>query len=146
MNQELEKTTSTIAGIPIELIEPRPGLWIATPVNRKLLRSKLWLSLRTGPSSGIGSTPLEAALLLCTSVGACGIKKVAPRHKAKKWIRKLLSNGVAQEVAQLKKAAMAEGLTWSSVDRAARELCIERVKCGFRDGWRWQMLNKCEGL
>jgi hypothetical protein len=128
MNQEIEKATSNIAGVLVELIEPRPGLWIAAPINRELLHSKLWQSLRRSPSCGIGHSPLEAALLLCRSVGACSRGKIAPRHKAKIWLQNILANGVSKEVTNLKRAAQSEGITWSSVDRAARDLSISRIK------------------
>jgi hypothetical protein len=137
--KSIEQFISNLIKIPIELVQPQDGYWIVVPKNRKLLQTKLWRELRIGALSGIGKSPVEAAVLLARAFGATGPRKVSPRHRARFWLETLLNDLSSHSVEEIKQRAQADLLPWSSVDRAARDLCIRRKKCGFRSGWSWQL-------
>ena len=132
---------SNLTGVPVQLVEPKPGSWVVVPKDRGLLRTKLWTVLRTGPGGGIGHSPVQAALLFVKAFGSAGPRKVAAKHRARTWISELLADGEPRTVDEVKALARASGITWSSADRAARELSVERMKCGFHGPWIWQLAS-----
>jgi hypothetical protein len=134
--QELIDELSSLAGVPVELIEPSPGLWIAAPADRSLLRSKLWRTLKVGPRAGVAPTQVAACLLLARALGVAGVRGVTKQDRAKAWLKRAAA-GVAMTASEIKVAGEAQGLPWSTVDRAARELGIQRVKCGVEGPWVW---------
>jgi hypothetical protein len=142
--ESIEQFISNLIKIPIELMQPKAGCWIVVPKDRKLLQSKLWRELRIGALSGVGKSSVEAAVLLARAFGATGPRRVSPRHRARFWLETLLNDFCSHSVEEIKQRAQADLLPWSSVDRAARDLCIKRKKCGFRNGWSWQMLHLSE--
>jgi hypothetical protein len=137
--ESIEQIISNLTKVPIEMLQPKVGLWIAAPKDRSMLQSKLWKELRNGPLSGVGKCPIEAAFLLARAAGAAGPRRVSPRHRARLWLETLLKDSGSHSVEEIKQKAHSDHLPWSSVDRAARDLCIQRKKCGFRSGWSWQM-------
>ena len=139
LNKEIESILSDLAGVEVVLNEARPSRWVAVPSERGHIRSKVWQRLRLGPMSGVGSSPIVAALLMARAIGEGGPRKVAPKHRARVWLVDLLSDGEPILVEKIRSMADRSGMTWSSVDRAARDLCIQRTKCGFRCGWSWNM-------
>jgi hypothetical protein len=146
MHEEpFEEFISNFIGVPIEILQPKVGLWIAAPKDRSMLQSKLWKELRNGPHSGVGKCSIEAALLLARAAGTAGPRRVSPRHQARLWLVTLLKNSSGHTVEKIKQKALADHLSWSSVDRAARDLSIQRTKCGFRSGWSWQIPCSSEG-
>ena len=66
------------------------------------------------------------------------------RNAAAEWLRTLLADGPreAGEVAQEAKAA---GFAWRTVQRAADELAVERVKLRFGGGWVWRLSVPAQG-
>jgi len=136
---EIAAFLSTLASIPVKLLEARLGAWVVVPVERSHLHSRVWRILRSGHQSGVGETAIEAALLFARAVGVGGQRRVAPKHRARAWLRDQLANGQSLSVSQIRSNADSAGVTWSSVDRAARELGILRKKCGLRGGWTWRM-------
>lgn len=139
LNIEIERALSNLSGVEVVLFEARPSSWVVIPSKRGQLRSKVWQTLRSGPLSGIGSTPMVAALLMARAVGVGGARKVAPKYRAREWLIDQFSDGQPIQVNKIRSMAVRSGMTWSSVDRAARDLSIKRTKCGFRSGWTWQM-------
>lgn len=137
--ESIKRLISNLTGVSIEILQPKVGLWIAAPKDRSMLQSKLWKELRYGPLSGVGKCPMEAALLLARAAGAAGPRKVSPRYRARLWLQTLLKDFDSHSVDEIKQKARTDLLPWSSVDRAARDLCIQRTKCGFRSGWSWKM-------
>lgn len=135
----IEKFISNFIKVPIELLQPKDGLWVVAPKDRCMLHSKLWNELRNGPLSGVGQSPIEAVLLLVRAAGATGPRRISPRYRARFWLQDLLGDFRNLSVEKIKQKAEADHLPWSSVDRAARDLCIKRTKCGFRSGWSWQL-------
>lgn len=135
----IEKFISNFIKVPIELLQPKVGLWVVAPKDRCMLHSKLWNELRNGPLSGVGQSPIEAVLLLVRAAGATGPRRISPRYRARFWLQDLLGDFRSLSVEKIKQKAEADHLPWSSVDRAARDLSIKRTKCGFRSGWIWQM-------
>lgn len=144
-NIAIEAILSDWAGVDVVLREAVPTCWLAVPKQRVHIRSKVWQKLRFGPASGIGTTPIEAALLLARAIGAVVPKKVTPKDRARVWLNEMLLDGRPVEVKKIRALANGAELSWSSVDRAARDLCIKRIKCGFRSGWTWQMRRASEG-
>ena len=135
----IEKFISNFIKVPIELVQPKVGLWVVVPKDRCMLHSKLWNELRNGPLSGVGQSPIEAVLLLVRAAGATGSRRISPRYRARFWLQDLLGDFRNLSVEKIKQKAEADHLPWSSVDRAARDLSIKRTKCGFRSGWSLQM-------
>jgi len=135
----IEEFISNFIEMPIELLQPKVGLWVVVPKDRRMLHSKLWNELRNGPLSGVGQSPIEAILLLVRAAGASGPRRISPRYRARFWLQDLLGDFRNLSVEKIKQKAEADHLPWSSVDRAARDLSIKRTKCGFRSGWSWQM-------
>lgn len=136
---EIENRLSALTNVDVHLHEARQGCWVVVPTERTYLHSKLWRTLRAGHKSGIGTTAIEASLLFAWAMGAVGPRKIAPKYRAREWLINLLSDGLPIQVEKIKAMAFNAGITWSSVDRAAREVCISRRKCGFRGGWVWVM-------
>lgn len=135
----IEKTIFDLILVPVELKQPKLDCWVVVPRDRSLLKSKLWNELRIGPYSGVGSSPLQAAVLLARAIGSTGPKRVSKRYRARSWVKALLADSKPRTVDEIKRKAQAEFIPWSSVDRAARELGILRKKCGFRGCWSWEM-------
>jgi len=121
----------------ISIREVRAGAWVAVPKDRRLLQSKTWKALRQGPKSGIGHCLTEAAVLLAIADGLSRPRSKAPRHTAKAWLTDFMSSKSEVSVDQVKSHASRLGVSWSALDRAARDLGIQRVKSGFRGGWIW---------
>jgi hypothetical protein len=140
----IEAILSDLAGVNVVLHEAVPSHWVAVPLEKIHIRSKVWRKLRSGPASGIGASPIEAALLMARAIGEGGPRKVAPKYRARAWLINLLSDGQPIQVGEIRSMADSAGMTWSSVDRAARELCISRKKCGFRKGWTWKRFDTFE--
>jgi hypothetical protein len=135
----IEQTIFDLTRVPVELKQPKTDCWVVIPKDRSLLQSRLWRELRNGPCHGVGSSPIQAAVLLARAVGSTGPRRVSPRYRARSWVEELLADFKPRSVDEIKKKAHAEFIPWSSVDRAARELCILRKKCGFRGCWFWEM-------
>ena len=136
---EMAAFLSTLSNVSVKLLEARLGAWVVVPVERSHLHSRVWRMLRSGHQSGVGGTAIEAALLFARAVGVGGQRRVAPRHRAKAWLLDQLASDQSFSVSQIRSNADSAGVTWSSVDRAARELGILRQKCGLRGGWTWRM-------
>lgn len=143
-DESLEKLIVNFSKVPIQLLEPKVGLWIVVPKDRSMLQSKLWKELRNGPLGGVGKSPIEAAFLLARAAGATGPRRVSPRHRARSWLESLLGDLRCLSVDEIKGKAQADSLPWSSVDRAARELRISRKKNGYRGGWIWSLEPKVQ--
>jgi hypothetical protein len=145
INIAIESILSDWVGVNVSLREARPTCWVVVPVDRTHIRSKVWQKLRFGPASGVGASPIEAGLLMARAIGEGGPRKVAPKHRARTWLIDLLSDGQSIKVDEIRSMADRLGMNWSSVDRAARDLSIQRGKCGFRSGWSWRMPCSNEG-
>lgn len=144
INIAIEAVLSEWVGVDLVLHKAAPSSWVAVPLDRVHIRSQAWRKLRFGPASGIGSSAIEAALLMARAIGESRPRTVAPKYRARVWLIKLLADGQPIPVGNIRSMANSAGITWSSVDRAARELCIHRKKCGFQCGWSWQMPSLSE--
>ncbi len=140
-----EDFISSLTHVPVELLEPQKNLWVVVPKDRSMVKSKLWGVLRSGPFGGVGKTPLEAIILLARAAGVVETRRVSPRHRARSWLLQLLGDGSHQSVDFISLKARENNVPWSSVDRAARELCIQRKKSGFHGGWTWKLVLSNEG-
>ena len=136
---EIAAFLSTLASIPVKLLEARLGAWVVMPVDRAHLHSRVWRMLRSGHQYGVWGTAIEAAMLFARAVGVGGQRRVAPKHRARVWLLDQLAGDQSLSVSQIRTMADSAGVTWSSVDSAARELGIHRQKCGLRGGWAWRM-------
>jgi hypothetical protein len=136
---------STLANVSVKLLKARLGAWVIVPLERSNLQSKIWCMLRSSQQSGVGGTAIEAALLFANAVGAGGQKRVAQKHRARAWLLDQFASGQSLAVSQIRSNADSVGVTWSSVDRTARDLGILRKKCGFQSGWSWQRPCTSEG-
>jgi hypothetical protein len=137
--QGVETFITQLAGTGVIMREVKPGAWVVVPVERSHLHSRVWRMLRSGHQSGVGGTAIEEALLFARAVGVGGQRRVAPKHRAKAWLLDQLASDQSFSVSQIRSNADSSGVTWSSVDRAARELGVIRQKCGLRGGWTWRM-------
>jgi hypothetical protein len=60
-------------------------------------------------------------------------------QEAREFLLGLLVSGVPVQVTEVRKAAEAEGMSWSTIKRAKKELEIEARKTGMASGWAWQL-------
>ena len=134
-----EKILGELLKTEISIREVRAGAWVAVPNDRRLLQSKTWMALRQGPKSGVGHCLSEAAVLLAIAYGRSKPRLKAPRHTAKAWLAEFMAGRSEVSVDQVKSYACSLGLSWSALDRAARDLGVERRKTGFSGGWIWTM-------
>lgn len=141
-HQEIETVLSKLAGTPVALRNPSQGLWVAAPVDKALIKSKTWTALRSSKGAGVGSTPIEAGLLLATAIGAAGPIKSTKQTQARQWLRGLLGNGVPRTVSELRELAQSGGVSWDAIDRAARDLGVLREKCGLGGPWIWSITRQ----
>lgn len=136
---EMEEFLSIMAGVPVELIEPEPGSWIAAPKVRTMAKkTRLWQALRAGPAAGVGTSPVGAALLLAMALGRCNGRPVAKRLQAQAWLKEALAGG-ALAAGEVKAQGQARGLSWSVLDRAARDIQVRRKKAGIVGPWFWSL-------
>jgi len=133
----ISEAIKAITGIEVSAKEVKPGAWVMVPADRALMRSKAWQALRSGPAAGIGQTPIEAAFLLALAMGKVGMRPPSKQQAAKAWLQSLLATGLALMATDIKARAQDAGHTWTSVDRAARELGIQRQKLGMAGPWMW---------
>ena len=145
-HQEIETALTKLAGTPVALRNPGLGLWVAAPVDKALIKSKTWMALRWSKGSCVGSTPIEAGLLLATAIGAAGPIKSTKHTQARQWLRGLLGNGVPRKVSELRGLAQSGCISWDAADRAARDLGVIREKCGLSGPWVWQLKINLERL
>lgn len=134
-----EKILGELLKTEISIREVRAGAWVAVPKDRRLLQSKTWKALRQGPKSGVGHCLSEAAVLLAIAYGRSKPRLKAPRHTAKAWLAEFMAVKSEVSVELVKSHAVSLGVSWSAVDRAARDLGILRKKTGFNGGWTWKL-------
>ena len=65
-------------------------------------------------------------------------------REAKEFLREELANG-PRATDDVRKAAAAAGLSWSSVRRAQEELRIKPRKAGLTGGWEWRLPEDAQG-
>lgn len=137
--QGVDAFITRLAGTSVQIREPRPGAWVAVPLDKAQMRSKIWQALRSGPQQGVGRTAQEAAILLALAVGAAGPAKTTKQQKAQQWLQALLSNGAARTVAEVHALAKEQGISLAALDRAARSIGVLREKCGLQGPWIWSI-------
>jgi hypothetical protein len=142
--QGINTFISQLAGTSVTLREVKPGAWVAVPKDRAHMASKTWQALKAGPEQGIGQTPAEAAILLALAMGKAGMRKPSKQQAAKAWLQSLLGSGLALMATDIKARAQDAGHAWTAVDRAARELGIQRQKLGMSGPWMWCQPLKAE--
>lgn len=134
---DIESFTSQLAGTSVQILEPRPGSFLAVPRDRAYLTSKLWRAYKAGPHTGIGQTPAQACAMLLLAVGAAGPIKPTKRATATNWLKTQLANGMVLTVPWLRVQAQADGISMHALDRAARALDVKREKAGMNGPWLW---------
>lgn len=62
--------------------------------------------------------------------------RLAQRLDAEQFLRDLLADGPIS-TKQVKADATGAGYAWRTIERAKRDLGIEAVKAGMKEGWQW---------
>ena len=66
--QGIDAFITRLAGISVQIREAKPGAWVAVPLDKGQMKSKIWQALRCGPQQGVGRTAQEAAILLAQNL------------------------------------------------------------------------------